>query len=57
MSTWNHRVVDMTEENDEEPLFAITRKFFTNEGRQCLTGHGEPSLLCPKRWRGWLNGA
>ena len=23
MSTWNHRVVDMTEESDGEPLFAI----------------------------------
>jgi hypothetical protein len=31
MSTWNHRVVDMTEENDGEPLFAIREVFY--EGR------------------------
>jgi hypothetical protein len=28
MSTWNHRVVDMTEENDGEPLFAIREVFY-----------------------------
>jgi hypothetical protein len=30
MSTWNHRVVDMTEENDGEPLFAIREVFYRN---------------------------
>jgi hypothetical protein len=42
MSTWNHRVVDMTEENDGEPLFAIREVFY--EKRQ-PTSHGEPNAV------------
>jgi hypothetical protein len=42
MSTWNHRVVDMTEENDEEPLFAIREVFYRN-GRPA--SHGEPNAV------------
>jgi hypothetical protein len=42
MSTWNHRVVDMTEENDGEPLFAIREVFYRN-GRPA--SHGEPSSV------------
>ena len=42
MSTWNHRVVDMTEENDGEPLFAIREVFYRN-GRPA--SHGEPNAV------------
>jgi hypothetical protein len=43
MSTWNHRVVDMTEENDGEPLFAIREVFY--EKRHDPTRHGEPNAV------------
>jgi hypothetical protein len=33
MSTWNHRVVDMTAENGGEPLFAIREVFYHEDGR------------------------
>ena len=42
MTTWNHRVVDMTAENDGETLFAIREVFYRN-GRP--VGHGEPSMV------------
>jgi hypothetical protein len=42
MGTWNHRVVDMTEENDGEPLFAIREVFYRN-GRPA--SHGEPNAV------------
>jgi hypothetical protein len=42
MSTWNHRVVDMTEENNGEPLFAIREVFYRN-GRPA--SHGEPNAV------------
>jgi hypothetical protein len=37
-----HRVVDMTEENDGEPLFAIREVFYRN-GRPA--SHGEPNAV------------
>jgi hypothetical protein len=43
MSTWNHRVVDMTEENDGEPLFAIREVFYDDEA--VPTRHGEPFVM------------
>ena len=42
MSTWNHRVVDMTEESDGEPLFAIREVHY--EGGM-PTGHGEQFVM------------
>ena len=42
MTTWNHRVVDMTAENDGETLFAIREVHYRN-GRPA--GHGEPSMV------------
>ena len=42
MSTWNHRVVDMTTENGGESLFAIREVFYRN-GRPA--SHGEPSMV------------
>jgi hypothetical protein len=50
MSTWNHRVVDMTEENDGEPLFAIREVFY--EKRQ-PDWSWRTVTLCQKTWRGW----
>jgi hypothetical protein len=45
MSTWNHRVVDMTAENggEPEPLFAIREVFYNDDG--VPIGHGEPSVM------------
>jgi hypothetical protein len=43
MSTWNHRVVDMTAENGGEPLFAIREVFYNDDG--VPIGHGEPSVV------------
>jgi hypothetical protein len=43
MSTWNHRVVDMTEENNGEPLFAIREVFYTMTA--VPTSHGEPNAV------------
>ena len=42
MSTWNHRVVDMTTENGGESLFAIREVFYRN-GRPA--SHGEPNAV------------
>jgi hypothetical protein len=41
--SWNHRVVDMTAENEGDPLFAV-REVFYNEGGT-PTGHGEPFVM------------
>ena len=40
---WNHRVVDMTEANGGEPLFAIREVFYNDDG--VPIGHGEPSVM------------
>jgi hypothetical protein len=40
---WNHRVVDMSAENDGEPLFAIREVHYEDNGMP--TGHGEPSVM------------
>ena len=39
---WNHRVVDLTAENEGDPLFAI-REVHYEEGMP--TGHGEPFVM------------
>ena len=41
--SWNHRVVDMTAENDGDPLFAIREVFYNEEDTP--TGHGEPFVM------------
>jgi hypothetical protein len=43
MGTWNHRVVDMTEENDGEPLFELQEVFYNRDG--VPVGHGDPSVM------------
>jgi hypothetical protein len=43
MSTWNHRVVDMTTENGGEPLFEVREVFYNDDG--VPVGHGEPSVM------------
>ena len=40
---WNHRVVDMSAENDGEPLFAIREVHYKDNGMP--TGHGEPFVM------------
>lgn len=40
--SWNHRVVDMTAENDGEPLFELREVYYTY-GEPI--GHGEPSVM------------
>jgi hypothetical protein len=40
--SWNHRVVDMTAENEGDPLFAIREVHY--EGGM-PTGHGEPFVM------------
>jgi len=40
---WNHRVVDLTAENDGEPLFAIREVHYEDNGMP--TGHGEPFVM------------
>lgn len=40
---WNHRVVDMTEENDGEPLFAMREVFY--DADEVPTSHGEPRVM------------
>ena len=41
--SWDRRVVDMTEENDGEPLFALREVFYNQDG--VPIGHGEPSVM------------
>ena len=40
---WNHRVVDITEENGGEPLFTIREVYYEDNGMP--TRHGEPSVM------------
>lgn len=40
---WNHRVVDMTDENGGDPLFEIREVYYNDKGLP--TGHGEPSVM------------
>ena len=40
---WNHRVVDLTSENEGEPLFAIREVYYEDNGMP--TRHGEPSVM------------
>jgi hypothetical protein len=51
--SWNHRVVDMTEENGGEPRCLKYEKFFITM-TECLLGMVSQAL-CPRRWRDWLN--
>ena len=39
---WNHRVVDMTEENDGDPLFAVREVYYQDN---VPAGHCEPSVV------------
>jgi hypothetical protein len=41
--SWNHRVLDMTAENDGEPLFAIREVFY--DADEVPTSHGEPFVM------------
>ena len=43
MMHWNHRVVDMTEANGGEPLFALREVFYDDD--DVPTSHGEPSVM------------
>lgn len=43
MSTWNHRVVDLTTQNDGEELYAIQEVFYDDDGT--LMGYCEPSMV------------
>ena len=40
---WNHRVVDMSAENEGNPLFGIREVYYEDNG--IPTGHGEPSVM------------
>jgi hypothetical protein len=40
---WNHRVLDLTEENDGEPLYAIKEVHYDENDKP--TGYGEPSIV------------
>ena len=40
---WNHRVVDMSEENEGYPLFEIREVYYEDNGMP--TGHGETSVM------------
>ena len=40
---WNHRVVDLSAENDGEPLFGFREVFYGDDGKPQL--HGEPSMV------------
>lgn len=40
---WNHRVVDLTAENEGDPLFAIREVHYEDNGMP--TGHGEPFVM------------
>lgn len=41
--SWNHRVVDMTAENDGDPLFELREVYYNREG--VPVGHGGPSVM------------
>ena len=41
--SWNHRVVDMTAENEGDPLFEIREVFYNRDG--IPVGHGGPSVM------------
>jgi hypothetical protein len=41
--SWNHRVVDMTAENDSDPLFEVREVFYNDDG--VPIGHVEPSVM------------
>lgn len=41
--SWNHRVVDMTAENDGDPLFELREVFYDQDG--VPVGHGGPSVM------------
>lgn len=42
MNGWNHRLVDMTQENDGDPLFVL-REVYYDDGTP--VGHCEPSMM------------
>lgn len=39
---WNHRLVDMTDENNGEQLYAIREVHYDDDGKPM--GHGEPFM-------------
>ena len=41
--SWNHRVVDMTAENDGDPLFELREVYYNRDG--VPVGHGGPSVM------------
>ena len=43
MKSWNHRVVDLTAENEGDELFAIREVFYNDDG--VPTGYIEPSIV------------
>ena len=40
---WNHRVVDMTSENEGDPLVELREVFYDRDG--IPVGHGGPSVM------------
>jgi len=40
---WNHRVVDMSAENEGDPLFAVREVYYEENGMP--SGHHEPYLV------------
>jgi len=42
---WNHRVVDMTAENDGDPLFVIKEVYYKAYNSKEPVGHCEPSVM------------
>ena len=40
---WNHRIVDMTEENGGDPLFEIREVYYND--KQMPTGHCETTVM------------
>jgi hypothetical protein len=39
---WNHRLVDMTQENDGDPLFVFREVYYQDD---TPVGHCEPSMM------------
>lgn len=43
MSAWNHRVVDLTDDNGGEPLLGFREVYYDNHGEP--TAYGEPFMV------------
>jgi len=42
--TWNHRLVDMSADNDGDPALAFREVFYDDDGKPM--GHTEPFMWC-----------